>query len=126
MKVRLDTIGTLIQTLAIMKAEPMPFKVVYKMTKLLESAEQQMKFYNEQVRNILDLYVEKDEYGNFINDQNNSFKIKEGCVNEANAKYDELNSLMVDLVDVSFELDELENLKFTMEQIHALLPFLKQ
>jgi len=123
MKMRLDAAGSLIQTLSVLKENKMPFKTVYKLTKLMESAETQMKFYNDQVNKILNEYIEKDETGNFIS-EGTAFKIKEGLTEEANSKYDELNTLLVDYADVTFDIEELENLNLTMTETHILMPFL--
>ena len=102
-----------------------PIKLAYKFSKSFNKISQELEFYNEQLKKILDRYAERDEDGQLIT-QENSVKIKLGCEATCQQELHELDSIQIDLDDFSFTLDELENLNLTIEQMNALLPFIKE
>lgn len=115
----------LIQALLDMKEYQLPFRTVYKLTKLLEAAEKHRAFYNESLKKLVEQYGEKDESGEIVRgDNQGSFKIQEDLLQEFGQRFDELMLLEVDYPDLTFEEYELDGVNLNMLQVSALMPFL--
>jgi hypothetical protein len=123
---KLHTIQKLQLTLSSLKATPMPLRLSYKFTKLLEKIEKDSEFFAEKAREIVFKYAEKNEEGNFIQTEDGNVYIRPDKVEEANNAIMELNNIEVEDVNITFTLDELESLSIAPEILQPLLSLIKE
>ena len=106
----------------------MSIKTTYKFTRLFKEIEEHVNFFNNTLADLIKEYGQKDEEGNFILTENqNGVKIKEDKYEECMKKVQELNELEPELSYIpSFDLEELDNLELSMEELNVLMPFIKE
>ena len=110
-----------------LKDRSMPFKTARKFSKLFNKLEEEIVFYQENFKKLVDKYSEKDEEGNpVLLDDGQGIKIKEDLITECNMKVDELNNLDVEITDIKFNEEELENLNLTIGEVSFLIPFIEE
>lgn len=127
MNAKLGKTEPLIQAILSMKEYSLPFKTAYKLGNLLEAAEKHRKFYNTELKKLLEQYGQRDENGQIMQgDTDGTFMLKEDMVQEFGERLDELMGLDVDYPDVRFDLYELESLSLTILQVSALTPFINE
>ena len=108
------------------KDRKLPLKVAYKLNKLLNKLNDEIKFYQEEFSKIVQEYGERDKEGNFVyvDKERASIKIIEGKKEECDKKIIELNNFSFDLDGITFTLDELESLDLTITEMGCLMPFI--
>lgn len=110
-----------------LKEQEMPIKLAYRLNQIEEICEKKVIFYETKMRDIITRYSEKDNDGNpvFLED-NKSIKILPEHVQECTEKIQELAELDVDLPDIKFTLDQLDELKLSVLEVKALMPFIDE
>ena len=122
---KLQTIQSLYSTLTTLKSTQMSLRLSYKFSKLLSKIEKDNEFFIEKAREIVLKYAEKDENGNYIQNEGNIKVIPEN-IPLANKELDELNNIEMEDIDITFTLEELESLSIAPEVLQPLLPFIKE
>jgi hypothetical protein len=108
------------------RTNKMPLKVAFKLSNLVKAINEKTDFYREEIQKILQEYGEFDENGNIITINNgNGIKVKPGTEIECTAKINELQSLDVDLPDITFDIEEFGDIEMTLEIFNIITPFLK-
>lgn len=97
----------------------------YKIYKLCRFAEQEESFYNAKKREIIEQYAKRDENGAIVNN-NGMIAIIEDKIDEAKNVINELQSIDVDAPNVKFTLDELSEIKLSVQDIAALDGFIEE
>lgn len=121
-------IGALIKAkgvLAPLFQEKLSPRLSYKLMKFISKIETEERFYNETMKEIINTYCEKDEEGNFI-PADNGIKIKNGYSEECNKMITELDSLEIEPPNITFTIDELEEVKFSIQDMLVLSPFITE
>ena len=109
------------------KSSKMSIKTSYKLAKLATAIEAEVAFYREKLQTIIQTYGEFDENGQIIQIENgNGVKIKPGSEVECAGAIRELENLEVTLPDITFELDEFDNIELTPEEIVSIIPFINE
>lgn len=110
-----------------LKEQDMPIKLAYRLNQIEDICEKKVMFYEAKMRDIIAKYSEKDNDGNpvFLED-NKSIKIKADCVQECTERIQELAELDVELPDIKFTLDQLGELKLSVTEVKALMPFISE
>lgn len=110
-----------------LKEQEMPLKLAYRLNQIEDICEKKVVFYETKMRDIITRYSEKDSNGNpiFLED-NKSIKIKPDCIQECTEKIQELAELEVELPDIKFTLDQLGELKLSVLEVKALMPFIDE
>lgn len=98
-------------------------KLSYKLMKLISQIETEEKFFNERVTEIIHTYADKDESGELIY-LDGGIKIKEDMQNECNRVFEELNAVEVDAPSIRFSLEELSEIKLSVEDMVILEDFI--
>ena len=110
-----------------LKNEAISIRLAYKLNKLNNKVLSEASFYEDSLHKILNQYAEKDEYGNFIqNEDNTGILIQKECLEICHRKINELQSIEIDIFDISFTLDELEELKITPAELVCLESLIKE
>lgn len=98
----------------------MPVKTSYKIMKIIKAIEEEEVFFASKMQEIINEYGEKDENGNYIQTGENSIKIKDGKIEECNAKINELNSIEIKIPDYKISLEELELIELSPKELYLL------
>jgi hypothetical protein len=109
------------------KTEKMSIKTSYKLARLASAVETEIGFYREKFQSIIQTYGEFDENGQVKQIENGAgIKIRPGSEIECAAALNELETLEITLPDISFTLDEFENLSLSPDEIASILPFIQE
>lgn len=103
-----------------------PLKLAFKLSNLTKAVNEKTEFYREELQKILKEYGEFDENGNIIpTDNGRGIKVKPGTEVECMTKINELQSLEVELPDITFDIEEFGNIELTLDVFNIITPFLK-
>ena len=107
--------------------QKLPIKVSYKFNRFFNELENEIKFFNSTLQNLIEKYGEKDNEGNFVyTDDKQGIKIQEDKYQECMSAINDLNELEVSLTYIpEFTLDELDSLNLEMKYVNLLLPYIK-
>lgn len=109
------------------KDTKMPIKVAYKFSKLTREVDSERVFYQSKLQSIIDTYGEKDSEGNFVlTEDKTGIQIVKENLNKCQEEVNELSNLDVEINGIEFNLEELENLSLTLQELDILMPFIKE
>lgn len=91
----------------------------YKFLKLKKIYDEELDIYQQQLNKIL-------QYCDKTNENDNMLKIKTEYVEQCKDDIQTINSIVTQLPDIYFSLDELENLQLTFAELEILMPFIKE
>ena len=101
----------------------LPLKTTYKFSRLMKRAEEEINFYQEKFSEIIEEYGVKENGEYKFTPDGQSIAIIPGKEIECQGKIKELRELEVD-IDISFTIEELENLDLTVSQFNCLFPLI--
>ena len=126
MKIPMSKILTFQQLWPKMKDQVMPIQLAYKLSRLYDSVDNNARFYSTELNKIVSEYAERDADGNMVpTEEGKGIQLQQIYIPKAEAAVNELLNLMVDVPDISFTLDELKDIKLSLEEFGVLLPFIK-
>lgn len=103
------------------KNQSLNIRLAYKLNKLNNRLVEEIEFYNTELQRALTTYAQVDDEGNFIpNAEGTGFLIKNGMVMECHQKINELQNLEIEDLNITFTLDELENLTITPAELSCI------
>ena len=91
-------------------------RLAYKLAKLSKAISEDINFYQEKYIEYLEMFGERDENGDFVSNKGN-IKIISGLEQECKETFNELNSIEVEIPNIKFSLEELEQLNMTMKDM---------
>lgn len=100
-------------------------KTQYKFIKIKKAIEQEEEIYQEQLKINCEPFFERDNEDNPILSSQGGYKIKAEKMNECYLLMNQMNNLEVQIPDIYFSLDELEELNLPLESLSILEPFIK-
>lgn len=98
-------------------------KLSYKLMKFISKIETEERFFNEKVRDIINTYGERDENNELVS-IDNRVKIMESAEADCNKAFSELDAVEVEVPSITFTLDELSEIKLSIEDMVALDAFI--
>jgi hypothetical protein len=103
----------------------LPLKTTYKFTRLMRRAEEEISFYQEKFREIVEEYgvKENDEYK--LTPDGQSIVIVPGKEIECNKKLAELRNLDVFIDGIKFTIEELEGIDVSISELSCLMPLIE-
>lgn len=101
----------------------LPLKTTYKFSRLMKRAEEEVNFYQEKFNEIIEEYGLKENGEYKLTPDKQSIVIIPGKESECMEKMRELKELEID-IDISFTIEELENLDLTVSQFNYLFPLI--
>lgn len=113
-------ISELINVFETLKDMKMPFKLSLILAKNIAMLEKEYEFYIEREREFAFKYLQTDEKGQFIQEQENVFKIKEGLEQECQEARMELNKFESEVALRKIPVSLIENMEFTPNQLAVL------
>lgn len=127
MKIQISNAFSILNVYDKIKDQVIPIQIAYKWSRLLKPLQEASDFYYTELNKIIRLYGEKDENGNLVSlEHGEGVKVSPDKIEEAQTKINELSSLEVDLPDITFSLEELENFKLSLEEFNQFLPFIRE
>ena len=90
-----------------------------------QAIKNEQEIYQEQIQLNCEPFLEKDDRGIPKMNESGGYKIKEDKITECYLLMNKMNNLEVQLPDLFFSFDELEELDLTLEQLEILEPFIK-
>lgn len=125
MLIKLSNIYSIHNILQKYKNEPLPVRASYNIALTIAQLEQQAKFYNEKMQQLLERYAETDENGFFVpGEVSGSIKLKSETLQEGQQAFTELETMEVEL-DSHISLYDLEKLNISIGDMEQLLPIIK-
>lgn len=108
------------------KSQKLPFKTSYRLTMLAQEIEKHIAYYQEQFRNLLNEYGQKDENDNLIpTSDGQGIRLLEDKIEEAYTKINELRTLEVELPDYTLCAGDFDNIELSPEEMVVIIPFIK-
>lgn len=98
----------------------------YKFLKLKKSIKEELEIYHIQYASLLDRFCEKDEEGNLITNGTDGYKVDPKKMPELEKAITEIQEVEIQVPDIYFSLDELEDLGLTLYELSVLEPFIKE
>ena len=110
-----------------LKNKKLPIRVAYKLSRLAKEIRTHEEFYKEQISLIITENAMFDENGQLVlAEDGQSFCVTPGKEKACYLQISELENLEIELPNLYFLLEELEDLKFTLAEIEILFPFLQE
>ena len=120
MTLNFTKIMKLIEAHSELKDMKMPFKLSLIIAKNLAALNAEQEFYIERERDFATKYLEIDENGQFVQQGENAFKIREGMEQECMEARMELNNFETEVNLRMIPMELVENMEFTPAQLSAL------
>ena len=103
-----------------LKETKMPFKLSLILAKNISMLKNEEAFFIEREREFATKYLAVDDSGKFIQQSDNSFKIKDNLIEECIEARKELNNFEVEVSLRMIPVELIENMEFTPKQLAAL------
>ena len=104
----------------------LPLKTTYKFTKLLKRAEEELNFYQEKFREIVEEYGVKENGEYKLTPDGQSIAIIPGKEIECNTKLAELRNLDVSIEGITFSIEELEGIDVSISELSCLMSLIEE
>lgn len=108
-----------------LKEKKFNINLQYKIIKLQKAIQAEEEIYTEQMEINCSQFFEKDEQGNTIVNEQGGVKIKPGFQQQCQQTLLALNNYKVQLPDILFTLDELEELDLSYGDLALFEPFIR-
>ena len=103
----------------------LPLKTTYKFTRLMKRAEEEIAFYQEKFREIVEEYGVKENGEYKLTSDGMSIAIIPGKEAECNSKLAELRNLDVSIEGITFTIDELEGIDVSISELSCLMSLIE-
>lgn len=103
----------------------LPLKTTYKFTRLMKRAEEEIAFYQEKFREIIEEYGIKENGEYKFTPDGQSIVITPGKEIECNIKLTELRNLDVLIDGIKFSIEELEGIDISISELSCLMSLIE-
>ena len=103
----------------------LPLKTTYKFTRLMRRAEEEISFYQEKFREIVEEYGVKENGEYKLASDGQSIAIIPGKEVECNTKLAELRNLDVQIDGIKFSIEELEGIDVSISELSCLMSLIE-
>lgn len=103
----------------------LPLKTTYKFTRLMKRAEEEINFYQEKFREIVEEYGVKENDQYKLSPDGQSIVIIPGKEIECNKKLAELRNLDVLIDGIKFSIEELEGIDVSISELSCLMSLIE-
>ena len=126
MEIQLDKTIGIQKVLNDMKDKKIPIRTAYKMAQFSEELDKKVHFFEDKMKQIIERYSEKTEEGTpKVLEDGKSIQIKSDCIEQCQKEIFELSTLLIDINEYEFTLEELDKLELSIEDLKNLMPFIK-
>lgn len=120
MTLNFTELSALNDTMTELQDNKLPFKLSLILAKNTSALAKEIEFYIEQERKFAQEFLALDENGQFIQEREGVFRIKEGMEEECRKAREDLNAFTCEVELRKLPMSALENLEFTPKQLTAL------
>lgn len=120
MTLNFTELSALNDTMTELQDSKLPFKLSLILAKNTSALAKEIEFYIEQERKFAQEFLALDENGQFIQEREGVFRIKEGLEEECRKAREDLNAFTCEVELRKLPMSALENLEFTPKQLAAL------
>jgi hypothetical protein len=103
----------------------LPLKTTYKFTRLMRRAEEEISFYQEKFREIIEEFGVKENGEYKLTEDGQSILIIPGKEAECNNRLTELRNLDVQIDDIKFSIEELEGIDVSISELNCLMSLIE-
>lgn len=103
----------------------LPLKTTYKFTRLMRRAEEEISFYQEKFREIIEEYGVKENGQYKLLSDGQSIAIIPGKEVECNKRLTELRNLDVPIDGIKFSIEELEGIDVSISELSCLMSLIE-
>ena len=103
----------------------LPLKTTYKFARLMRRAEEEIAFYQEKFREIVEEYGVKENGEYKFSPDGQSVVIIAGKEAECNQKLIELRNLEVPIEGITFKIEELEGIDVSIQELSCLMSLIE-
>lgn len=114
---------SLYESIANMK---LPLKTSYKFNRLMRRAEEEIAFYQQKFKEIVEEYGVKENGEYKFTPDGSSVLIIPGKESECNEKLIELRNLDIPITNITFSIDELDGLDVSISQLNCLMSLIEE
>lgn len=100
--------------------EKLPIALGYKIMKVLKASEDDFKFYQEKVNEIVDEYAERTPEGEILRSKSGNPIIQNGKAEECTNRIKDLENMEVNGIECHFTIEELSPIQFSVDELFAL------
>ena len=104
----------------------LPLKTTYKFTRLMKRVEEELPFYQEKFREIVEEYGVKENGQYKLTADGQSIAIIPGKEIECNIKIAELRNLEVSIEGIKFSIEELEGIDVSISELNCLMSLIEE
>jgi hypothetical protein len=104
----------------------LPLKTTYKFTRLMKRAEEEINFYQEKFREIVEEYGVKENGEYKLTPDGQSIIIIPGKEMECNTKLTELRNLDVLIDGIKFSIEELEGIDVSISELSCIMSLIEE
>ena len=104
----------------------LPLKTTYKFTRLMRRADEEIAFYQEKFREIVEEYGVKENGEYKLTSDGQSIAIIAGKEIECNTKIAELRNLEVPIENIKFSIEELEGIDISISELSCLMSLIEE
>lgn len=105
--------------------ERLPIQLGYKIAMYIRASENDAKFYQQKLDEILEEFAAKDPEGKFLHTKDNNIVIQNGKVDECKQRVKELEMTEVNPIALEkFEIGELAPIQFTADELLKLYVYI--
>lgn len=101
-------------------------KTSYKFNRLMRRAEEEIAFYQQKFKEIVDEYGVKENGEYKFTPDGSSVLIIPGKESECNEKLIELRNLDIPITNITFSIDELDGLDVSISQLNCLMSLIEE
>lgn len=120
MTLNFTELSALNDTMTELQDSKLPFKLSLILAKNTSALAKEIEFYIEQERKFAQEFLALDENGQFIQEREGVFRIKDGMEEECRKAREDLNAFTCEVELRKLPMSALENLEFTPKQLAAL------
>ena len=124
MTIVLKDVITSVDVMRDLASRPLRARVAFQTARLLKEIERAYGDYEEQRRNLVELFAKKDEHGELIVDENGNCQLYPDKIEEFNNQYNELINSSIEVNCEPIDIDSLGDIEFTPTQMAKLEPFM--
>lgn len=104
----------------------LPLKGAFKINKIKKDTENELEFYQNKFKEIVEKFSKKDENGQIqFSEDGEQILIQEDKLAECNQELQDLEEMEIEVDNYDLVIDELGNIDCTPEELEVLMPFIQ-
>ena len=125
-EISVSTLVECTETLNELIQKPLKIRTAYKIARLAREIQKELELFETTKVSLVKKYGELDENGNPVILENGNYKIKNESSKEFLAEYQDMLTQKISLNIEPLSLEELEEERFTPQEISSIIDFIKE